>query len=249
MNVRAVAVPVIAVGIALVIWQFRDAPSLSPVPAATWRVSVDGEYRQARNYDELAEETAIRLSFWCSEARHVYVFSHSRVDGTLLLFPSPELKSDLSNPLPAGHNTLPGKLDDADVTWTTRAEIIGLTSYVAVASDKPIADLEDLSRSLRRWTNSVLPNKSLQITNPATGTEVLGKPGTDWPNDILKRAAERSSNEAIINGPMAADEQVAGVWSNSFHVKEAVNPNANKGRLNTRSLKPLDVTQPPGGGK
>ena len=244
MNVRAVAVPVIAVGIALVIWQFRDAPSLSPVPAATWRVSVDGEYRQARNYDELAEETAIRLSFWCSEARHVYVFSHSRVDGTLLLFPSPELKGDLSNPLPAGRHTLPGKYDDTDVTWTTRAGVLGLTSYVAVASAQPIADLEDLSQNLRRWTNSVLPNKSLQITNPATGTDVLGKPGTDWPNGILKRAADRSSSEVLVNGPMAADEQVAGVWSSSVYVKEAVNPNANKDGLNTGSLKPLDVTKP-----
>jgi len=254
MNVRAVAVPVIAVGIALLVWQFRDGPGLSPVPSATWRVQIDDEYRQARNYGELAEETAVRLSFSCSEARHVYVFGHSRVDGTLLMFPSPELKSDLGNPVPAGHHTLPGTFDDKEVTWTTRAEILGLTTFVAVASAEPIADLEELSRSLRRWTNSVLPDQSLQITNPTSAAEVKGAPRTDWPNAILKRAAERSNNEVIVNGPMAPDEQLAGVWSCSVHVKEAVNPNAKKGGLNTRNLKPLDVTtspngQKPGGGK
>lgn len=249
MNVRAVAVPVIAIGIALVIWQFRVPAGLSPVPAATWRVSVGGEYRQARNYDELDEETPVRLSFSCSEARHVYVFSHSAVDGVLLLFPSPELKSDLSNPLPAGQNTLPGKLADEDVTWTTRADVIGLTTYVAIAAARPIADLEQLATHVRRWTNSVLANKSLQITNPPTGIEVLGKPGTDWPNAILKRAAERTMNEAMVNGPMVADEHVAGVWSSCVRVKEVVNPNLKKAGLKTGILKPLDVTQPANSGR
>lgn len=250
MNVRAVAVPVIAVGIALVIWQFRATPGLSSVPAATWRVRVDGEYRQARNYDELAEETPVRLSFSCSEARHVYVFSRSTVDGILLLYPSPELKSDLRNPLPGGQTTLPGKHADKEVTWTTRAEVIGLTTYVAVASGKPIPELEDLALHARRWTNSVLPNKSLQITNPPTGVEVLGKPGTDWPSGILKRADERTMAETLVNGPMVADEQVAGIWSSCIRVKEPVNPNATKGRLNTGTLKPLDLTNPkPGNSK
>ena len=244
MNVRAIAVPVIAVTIALVIWQYRNAAGLSPVPAATWRVRIDDEYRQARNYHELAEETAVRLSFSCSEARHVYVFSNSRVDGTLLLFPSPELKSDLANPVAAGHHTLPGRLEDTEITWTTRAEILGLTTYVAVASQRPIPALEDLAGKLRRWTNSVLPNKSLQITNPSDGSEVAGEPGTDWPNGILKRAAERSNNEVLVNGPMAPDEQVAGVWSSSVHVKEAVNPNAKQGGIQVRNLKPVDVTKP-----
>lgn len=244
MNVRAVAVPVIAIGIALVIWQFRAPPGLSSVPSATWRVRVGGEYRQARNYDELAEETPVRLSFSCSEARHVYVFGRSTVDGILLLYPSPELKSDLSNPLPSGQTTLPGKLADQDVTWTTRADVIGLTTYVAVASDKPIPELEELASHLRRWTNSVLPNKSLQITNPPTGTEVRGKPGTDWPNGILKRADERTMTEALVNGPMVADEHVAGIWSSCIRVKEAVNPNVKKGGLKTGTLKPLDVTNP-----
>ena len=104
--------------------------------------------------------------------------------------------------------------------------------------------LEDLAGKLRRWTNSVLPNKSLQITNPSDGREVAGAPGTDWPNGILKRAAERSNNEVLVNGPMAPDEQVAGVWSSSVHVKEAVNPNAKQGGIQVRNLKPVDVTKP-----
>jgi len=246
MNVRSILVPVIALGAALAIWQWRTPPGLSAVPAATWRVEIGGEYRQAHNYDELPQETKLRLSFSCSEARHVYVFSHSSTDGVLLMFPSAELKSDLKSPLAVGHSTLPGKFEDKNVAWTTRADIIGLTTYVAVASDRPIPELEKLSGHLRRWTNSVLPDRSVQITNPASGG-VLGKPGTDWPNAILKRAAERTTNETLINGPMAPDEHIGGVWSSSVRVKEAVNPNLKKGGLNTGPLKPLDVTQKPGG--
>lgn len=248
MNVRAIVVPVIALGSALVIWQMRTTTGLSPVPAATWRVQIRGEYRQAHNYDELAQETFVRLSFSCSEPRHVYVFGHSATDGTLLMFPATELKSDLTNPIAAGQSVLPGKFEDKDVSWTTRADIIGLTTYVAVASDKPIPALEKLARQLRRWSNSVLPDRSVQITNPADG-EVLGKPGTDWPNAILKRAAERTVNETLVNGPMVPDEHIGGVWSCSVRVKEAVNPNLKKGGLNTGPLKPLDVTKKPGDGK
>lgn len=257
MNVRVVGLPLIAAGIALIIWQMQTQPGPSPIPAATWRVKVGDEYRQAKNYHELAQETAVRLSFTCSESCYVYVFGHSPTDGTLLMFPSPELKRDLDNPIPAGQATLPGQFGGKDVTWTTRADVLGLTTFVAVAAKEPIADLEKLSRQLRRWSNSVLPDRSLQITNPAGGGEVLGKPGTDWPNAILKRAADRTTGETIVNGPMQPDEHIAGVWSCSVRVKEAVNPNQKKGGINTGPLKPFDVSQPPkeqpgskpGGGK
>lgn len=226
MNVRAIALPLIAAGIACGIWLMlpaSDPMEPSPIPAATWRTGAETDFRQLRNYDELPQESLLRLSYSCTEPRHVYVFSYSDEDGTLLLFPSPEVKGSHSNPLPAGRCVLPGKLGDQTFSWTTRADILATTTYVVVAAKKPVAELESLLPHLRRWTNSVLPNQSMQVTNPANGTEVRGKPRTSWPSALLQRAADRCITETMVNGPMHAD-QVEDVWTSGVRVKELRTP-------------------------
>src|SRR5690606_5543209 len=178
-----------------------------------------------------------RLSFSCSEPRHVYVFSHSAEDGTLLLFPRPDINGSKANPLAAGNTVLPGKLDEQELAWTTRAEILATTTYVVVAAAQPIGELEALLPSLRRWTNTAMPSKSMQVTNPATGIEVQGKPRNDWPSALLKRAADRSFSETIVNGPLHADE-LGGVWTSSVRVKESRQPGtANPGTPKLGDLK------------
>jgi hypothetical protein len=186
MNARTVALPLLALGVAAALWWQMAPPGSQNVPAATWRVGPTDDFAQARNYDELAAETPIRLSFTCTEARHAYVFSHSREDGTLLLFPSPDVESDVANPLPPGRSVLPGKLDG-----------------------KPLS-----------WSNKVLPDRSMQVTKPAGVASIDGAPGTELPAAVLRRAAARSMSETQINGPLHPDQQLAGVWSASFRVKE-----------------------------
>ncbi|MFN3244423.1 MAG: hypothetical protein ACE37K_23155 [Planctomycetota bacterium] len=220
MNARTVALPLLALGVAAALWWQMAPPGSQNVPAATWRVGPTDDFAQARNYDELAAETPIRLSFTCTEARHAYVFSHSREDGTLLLFPSPDVESDVANPLPPGRSVLPGKLDGKPLSWSNRAEIRATTTFVVVASQQPIAELEALLPKLRRWSNKVLPDRSMQVTKPAGVESIDGAPGTELPAAVLRRAAARSMSETQINGPLHPDQQLAGVWSASFRVKE-----------------------------
>jgi len=219
MNARAVALPLIAVGIAAVIWWQMAPPGPNAVPAATWRVGPTDDFEQARNYHELPAESPVRLSYSCTEPRYVYVFGHSAEDGTLLMFPT-EMDGAPSNPLPKDRTVLPGEREGAPLAWTTRSEIHATTTYVVVASREPVAELEELLPRLRRWSNRVLPDHSMQVTRPGGDVELAGAPRTPWPAPILQRAAERALAETQVNGPMHPDEQFAGVWSASFRVKE-----------------------------
>ena len=224
MNARVFAMPLIAAGIAVGIWLILPTKGASQVPAATWRIGTGTEYRHARNYEEVPAESPLRLSYSCTEPLHVYVFSHSEEDGTLLLSPSPDLKGSFPNPLPAGQSVLPGQVDDRELAWTTRAEILATTTYAIVAAEQPVAELEALLPHLRRWTNSVLPDKSMQVTNPPQGIERKGSPRTGWPSALLKRTAERSLSETLVNGPLHPDVRMPNVWISSVRIKESRSP-------------------------
>ncbi|HEB52571.1 MAG TPA: hypothetical protein ENI87_04865 [bacterium] len=219
MNSRRVVLPILAAGAAAALWWTYSPPTPGEVPAATWRIGSGDELRQARNYDELPPETKLRLSFHCGEPRYVYVFSRSDEDGTLLMFPSPDVRGGPENPLPAGHTVLPGKRDDVDQAWTTRAEIRATTTFVVVAARQPVDELELLLPHLRRWTNSALPNRSMLVTNPRTG-EVRGRAREPWPSALLARAAERTITETLVNGPLHPDDELAGVWTAGLRIKE-----------------------------
>ncbi|MFT4515054.1 MAG: hypothetical protein ACI89X_002093 [Planctomycetota bacterium] len=245
MNVRAIALPLIAAGIACGLWLMLPPPEGAPtsIPASTWRAGTETDYRQVGNYLELQPETKLRLSYTCSEPRHVYVFSHSTEDGTILMFPSPDVRGSPKNPLEPGNTVLPGSYDDKVLFWTNRSEILATTTLVVVAATEPVAELEALLPHLRRWTNSAMPSKSMQITNPPTGTEVQAKPGTPQPSKLLARAADRTVAETLVNGPMAPD-RMPNVWTSSLRVKEALQPKdpKNSGKPN---IKLPGKTEPP----
>jgi hypothetical protein len=194
------------------------------VPAATWRTGAGADVKQARNYDELPAETQVQLSFTCDQSRYVYVFSHSDTDGTLLLFPSPDVKSNRVQPLPPGQSTLPGKRDDKELAWTTRADVVPTTTFLVVAAAEPIPELQALMPKLRRWTNSALTSQAMSVTNPATGTELAGGPRQPLPEPLLQRAADLSLTATLINGPLTPDSQRANTWLGSWRVKEKPAP-------------------------
>lgn len=225
MNVRAIALPLIAAGIACGLWLMLPPkePAATPVPAATWRAGAETDYRQVGNYLELDPETKLRLSYTCSEPRHVYVFSHSAEDGTILMYPSPDVRGGPKNPVAPGNTVFPGSHGDKVLFWTNRADILATTTFVVVAATEPVGELEALLPNLRRWTNSAMPSKSMQITNPSTGMEVIGKPRMPLPSELLKRAADRTIAETVVNGPLAADT-LPNVWTSSLRVKEVLQP-------------------------
>jgi hypothetical protein len=221
MNVRIVLVPaVVALCAAGILFATRD----DNVPAATWRTGTGADVKQGRNYDELAPETPVQLSFTCGRSRYVWVFSHSDTDGTLLLFPSPDVKSNRVQPLPPGQSTLPGKRDDKELAWTTRADVVPTTTFLVVAAAEPIPELQALMPKLRRWTNSALTSQAMSVTNPATGTELAGGPRQPLPEPLLQRAADLSLTATLINGPLTPDSQRANTWLGSWRVKEKPAP-------------------------
>jgi hypothetical protein len=218
MNRRVVVILTVGALAAIGFWLTRS----SRAPAATWRLGDGDTMRQARNYEEVPPETAVRLSFACDESCHVYVFSHSDEDGTLLLHPSPQVQTDIPQPLPAGRTVLPGRNRDRDLAWNTRMQVLATTTFLVVAAEQPLAELEALFPRLRRWTNTARTDGSMQVTLPASGErDLLGAPRQPWPHALLQRAADRTLAATIVNGPLEPDTVHPGVWTGGVRIKEA----------------------------
>ncbi|MBL8754284.1 MAG: hypothetical protein JNK15_13360 [Planctomycetes bacterium] len=220
MNARLVLLPAIALLIGGIYWYSKQPPAFPTGDiAATWRTGRGTDVKQGRNWDELPPETPVRLSVHTPEPRFVYVFSHSDTDGTVVLFPSPELKTDLTQPLQAGQSVLPGTHAGKELAWTTRTQVLPSTTFLVVAAQKPVPELEALLPKLRRWTNSALPSGEMSLTNPKSGEPAAG-PRTPLPDPLLQRAADLSLTTELVNGPLTADPSHAGVWIGSWRVKE-----------------------------
>lgn len=222
MERRAFVLPVAAALAFAAFWWSQHAPAAdSPTPAASWCVGPGPDYTLARPYDELPPETPFRLRVQCGEPRHVYVFSHSDTDGTLLLHPAPELKGDVAQPLPAGASWLPGRAADKDLLWTTRVQALPLTTYIVVAASAPVAELEALLPRLRRWSNTARTDGGMQVVMPKDGEKALaGGPRTPLPDPLLQRAANLSATAMLANGPLAPDVLLPNVWLGSWRAKE-----------------------------
>lgn len=219
MSARVVVLPVLVAVAALAIWWSRPGPA--GIPACTWRVGTGDGIRHAVAFDEVPPESPIRLSCWCDEPRWFYVFSHSVEDGTLLLWPSPQLASDLPQPLPGGAHVLPGSYQDRELAWTTRSGILAVTTFVVIASREPVAELEALAPRVRQWSNRVFTDRSMHVTKPSESDEVLGPArSTTFPAAVLQRAVERGRGNGQPNGPLAPDEVLPGVWSGLWMCKE-----------------------------
>ncbi|MCA8950295.1 MAG: hypothetical protein KDE27_12390 [Planctomycetes bacterium] len=224
MRIRLFLPALLAVGVAIYFWQ--TAPNQN-VPACTWRIGSGTEFRQAKaNFEELPPGTPLRLSLVLSEPRHVYVFAHSDEDGTILMFPSVDLKSNCSNPLPVGRTVLPGELEGTgesgtkELAWTTRPGLLAVATYIVVASDHPVAELDELLPKVRRWTNTVFPDGSMAVTKPTAGEQVSAGPHQPIPPGLLRDAAAIGSVDTGPYGPMKPAHGYEGVFTASWKVRE-----------------------------
>ena len=221
MNPRLLLLPGVAVVAAAILWRSQGDTQQVGVPACTWRIGVGTEVQQGQPFHELAPESQVRLSCWCEEPRHYYVFSHSAEDGTLLLWPSPLLLSDLPQPLPAGTNVLPGRHKDKDLAWSTRTGIRAVTTYVVIAARERIDEIEELLPRLRQWSNTVFTDNSMHVTKPSTTVDLLGAPGSPgFPTPLLQRAAAAVKDRTLVNGPLHPDDVLPGVWASCWTVVE-----------------------------
>lgn len=217
MNRRLWLLPGIALLGAGLVWWRQDAAA---APAATWRVGTGTDFRQGRSFDELPPESPIRLSLHLPAPMHVYVFSHSREDGTIAMWPAPGLQTDLAQPLAAGQSVLPGSHADQQIAWTTRSGIRAGTTYVLVAAAQPVPELERLLPKLRSWSNSVFPDATMLVTKPA-GVEVEGPPlSATFPSPLLQRAVQSSRDQTLPNGPLQPDAELPGVFVGCWRIVE-----------------------------
>ncbi len=217
MNARLFVLPLLAIGVAVAAWSMSKSSS---VPAATWRVGGETEFEQAKNWGEYDAESPLRVSWHDSAPRHVYVLSHSLTDGTLLMWPSAELRSDLPAPLPAGDHVLPGHRDGRSLAWTTRSQVLPATTYVLLAAEAPIPELDALLPKLRRWTTSVLADGSIQVTKPPADAPLAGAPGEGWPVPLLQQVVDAFRGETMVNGPLRPVAGRQGLWASVWSAKE-----------------------------
>lgn len=218
MRPRLFVLPLVAAAAAFAIWKY--SPAAPHAPACTWRTGTGTAIQQGANFDKLAPESPVRLSVHHDAPLHLYVFSHSTEDGTLLLFPSPKVQSDCRNPLPAGQTVLPGSFDGKELAWTTRSGILAGTTFLAIASREPLAELDALLPVVRQWSNSVFPDRSMQVTNPGAGADLLGKPRSGWPEPMLQRASEALRERTDPNGPMLELAGRDSAWASAWNVLE-----------------------------
>ena len=116
---------------------------------------------------------------------------------------------------------LPGRLAGNDLTWNTRAGIHASTTFVVVAARERVDELEALLPRVRQWSNTVFPDRSMQVTKPGVGVEVLGPPGSaEFPSPLLQRTAERDRGNTLPNGPLQPDAQLPGVWTGTWSCVE-----------------------------
>lgn len=226
MFARRWLLPLLVAGVAVYYWQTAArVPELPAVPSCAWRVGTGSDARPGRPYDELAADTAVHCGIACDAPLYVYVVSHSADDGTLLWFPSPMLRQDLQNPLPAGRNRVPGRKDGRELHFAQRP-VIGATTWIALASRQPLAGLDDLLPKLRQASNTTFTDGTVVISNPLDGTPPIGGPRSPLPHPLLQQAADRTITEDLTSGPMHAAEGPAGVWFAAFRTVSNRAPDA-----------------------
>lgn len=218
MHARRWLLPLAVTGIAAALWW--RAPSATPTLACAFRLGAGTDVHHATQFAKLAADTPFRIAVRIDQPHHVYIFSHSAEDGTLLLFPSPQVKSDQQNPLPPGQSVLPGVQDGKDLAWTTRSGVLATTTVLLLASAAPIPELEALAGKVRRWSNSVFPDRSMQVTLPSPGADVVGKPHGDWPDGLLRATASQLQARTDPNGPLEPLHGHPGVFATSWRFLE-----------------------------
>jgi hypothetical protein len=134
-----VALTVLFVGIA--------APAPPAPPRLAWHLFED--HRVLPQGSEVAAGAPIGVTVELPFPAHVYVASWSALQGTIALFPSDRLSTELRNPLPPGAHWLPATLDGERLTWPTHA-VVGPIHYLTLVSRQPLPDLEERLQQVKQ---------------------------------------------------------------------------------------------------
>jgi hypothetical protein len=165
---------------------------------------------------QLPTEFPLRLELRLDEPMHVYVASHDLVRGTIAMFPSTTLRSDLRpNPLQAGTHVLPGTHLGKELAWHA-GDGVGGTTFLVVASRAPLPEVASALRACRQMGNAAFPHLPVLGTYaPSTGME--NTPArTHFAHPLLEDAAKAALQGH--DGPMVAVEGHDGVFAAALRV-------------------------------
>lgn len=150
---------------------------------------------------------------------YVYVASHDLVRGTIAMFPSTMLRSDLpANPLPAGRHTLPGTLDGADLRWHA-GDGVGATSLMIIASPTPRPDLATVLERCRQMGNAAFRARPLLDTYAPADGMAATPPRHEVPHPLLRAA--HGLLDPLHDGPLVELPGHDGVLAKVLRVETA----------------------------
>ena len=196
---------VIVVGLLAYWLTSRQGAELTEV---RWLAGHDGAAVEA--FATLEKESPLVLELSLPSAAHVYVASFEPVRGTIAMFPSTWLRSDLpANPMPAGVHRFPGTHDGVDLLWHA-GDVPGPISFMVVVSERPLPELEATMKTLRQFGNAAFPKRQLTGCYAPEGGMAVVPELTIVHGEELRSAFDLIDTEG--SGPMRPHPARTGVW-------------------------------------
>jgi hypothetical protein len=173
----------------------------SPPLRASWRLG--DEQRPAGGQPTVAAGTPISVQLTLGFAAHVYVVSWSPLQGTIALFPSARLATEVTNPLAAGEHWLPGMFESKPLTWPLHA-VVGPVHYLVVASRVPLPALAETVQRLRQMGHmgklgAGFTDRAMYVFAPEAGMKVVpSNEAPAAPEFAAARAVAQAQGEGVL---------------------------------------------------
>ena len=175
------------------VWAAVVTPRGAPGPVMTWLC--DGRDLPG-DLVELTQEDPLVLQLDLDGPAYVYVAWYAPSLGTLALFPSEQLRTDLPNRLAAGRHRLPGTTEEIEGSWPALWPARSLCAMVVV-SREPRRDLETMFATFRQVGNAAFRDRSMGLYAPKRGMASVPPKGT-LPSGLLRQAYDLPASGALV---------------------------------------------------
>lgn len=163
---RTLAITVASFGLATTLHFAVGSPRVAP------QIRWTHDERPIEPFTDVEPLTTLRCELELDRESFVYAVSSDLTRGTIALFPSEQLRSDLPpNPWPAGRYALPGRHLDRDLHWHA-GDAAGAIAFVVLVSDAPLTELESVLPRMQQMGNGAFPQRPVLGTYaPKIGIE------------------------------------------------------------------------------
>jgi len=178
------------------------------VPRVHWRIDERDDPVEA--FAEVEMETPLTLEVDLPFDAYLYVASFEPVRGSIAMFPSNFLRSDVpANPLAEGVHRLPGKHGDVDLLWHS-GDVPSPISFMVVVSRDRLPELEAAMKTFRQFGNAAFPQRRKLGSYAPDGGMASVPALTEVHTDVLRAAYSLPDPEH--DGEMTRWPKRDGVW-------------------------------------